>query len=90
MNWLEEFPSMLADLINSPRLFAAVGSTTAALGALSFTEIIHGAFSGFAVLAGTAATVLLARNHIIEFKNKKLQNQILRHQVKAIGETPDV
>lgn len=89
MNWLDELPLIAREAVASPKVLATVATTTATIGGASAAELIHGFFSGLAMVVGVVATILLSRNHFIDFRNKKLQNKILRKQVTDLGLDPD-
>lgn len=89
MNWLDELPIIAREAAASPKFTGAVAATTAAIGGASATEILHGFFSGFAMVVGVVATILLSRNHYLDYRIKKQQYKILLKQVIDAGLDPD-
>ncbi len=73
----------------SPKLSAVVSTATASLGVASAMEVISGALSTLALLAGIVASTVLARVHWQLYKNHVLQNKIFRQQLKELGGDPD-
>lgn len=75
-------------VVNSPRTTLAASTVTASLGVGRWVELFQGPFSLCAIIVGVLATLALARKNWIDGENSKLQNILLRHQVKSMGAEP--
>lgn len=75
-------------VINSPKTTVATSAVTASLGVGRWVELFQGPFSLCAIIVGVLATLALARKNWIDGENSKLQNILLRHQVKSMGAEP--
>lgn len=89
MNLRDELVSAVSAIGSSPKVLGGVAATTTSLGVASMAEFIHGALSSCALLAGICATLLLGRVHWAVYKNRMLENKLLRKQLIDIGLDPD-
>lgn len=87
MNYLNELQSVAQDVVGSPKVLATVAGATASLGMVGLSDLMRGALSASAILAGIIATILLGRVHWAKYKNERLKNRILRRQLSELGET---
>lgn len=89
MSLSDELQSAATEIASNPKILAGVSAATTSLGVASMTEVISGALSMLAIVAGIIATVLLGRVHWALYKNHMLQNKILRKQAIDAGIDPD-
>ena len=75
-------------VINSPKTTVATSAVTASLGVGRWVDVFQGPFSLCAIIVGVMATLALMRKNWIDGENSKLQNTLLRHQVKQLGADP--
>lgn len=84
-----QFPVELQDAIetvaNNPKVAGTVSVATAAGGAAWLTDLIQSTVSMVAILTGVIATVFLIRVHWMTYKNRSLENKILRKQASDLG-----
>jgi putative intracellular protease/amidase len=85
----DELRNIIADILTSPKTTAAVGGTTAALGAAGLMDLIHTTLSLGAIAAGLLATLALARYHRANERNLRLRNQMLVQEMIDKGMTPE-
>jgi len=80
--------SLAETVINSPKTTVATSSVTVSLGVGRWVDVFQGPFSLCAIIVGVMATLALMRKNWIDGENSKLQNTLLRHQVKQLGADP--
>jgi hypothetical protein len=89
MSYQSELQSVVTQAANDPKTSAGVSVATALLGGASVADLIQGSLSFLAILAGFVVTCLLGRVHLQQHRNDRLQNQILRQQLRELGGDPD-
>lgn len=85
MRFHEELHGVLQQVAESPKATGIVAAATTSLGLASFTDILRGALSVAAVLAGLIATTILARVNWVKFRNEEIKNRILTKQAGELG-----
>lgn len=85
MRYPEELQLAVNEVASNPKISATVSVATASLGTAWFADLIQGTFSIAAIISGVIATVFLIRVHWITFKNRSLENKILRKQALDLG-----
>lgn len=85
MKFQSELQSAVQQLAESPKVTGIVAAATTSVGLASYTDLIRGALSVVAVLAGIFATAILARVNWIKYRNEELKNRILTKQATELG-----
>lgn len=88
-NFYDGWPQMVSDVMASPKTTAVVASSTSALGVAAAIDLIHGTLAILAVGAGVVASLALARYHLANERNMRLQNKLLEQRVRDAGLDPD-
>lgn len=88
-NFYDGWPQMVSDVMASPKTTAVVASSTSALGVAAAIDLIHGTLAILAVGAGVVASLALARWHMANERNMRLQNKLLEQRVRDAGLDPD-
>lgn len=85
MKFQDELQAAMETVASNPKLSATVSVSTASLGTAWFADLIQGTFSIIAIISGVIATIFLIRVHWMTYKNRTLENKILRKQALDLG-----
>lgn len=87
-NFFDGWQQVATDIAASPKTTAVVASGTSALGISAAMDLIHGTLAVLAVGAGILASLALARYHLTNERNMRLQNKLLEQQLRDKGLDP--